>query len=49
MMALEERAHNKFEWPKCCNHGPPLILDSSGGFKSSSNSSRKFFPLESDA
>ena len=49
MMALEEWAYNEFEWPKYYNYRPPLILDGSKGFKSLSNSSRKFFPLESDA
>ena len=49
MIALVEQAHSEFEWPKYYNHGPPLILDGLIGFRSSSNKSRKFLPLEFDA
>ena len=49
MIVLEAQAHNEFECLKCYNHGLPLMLDGSIGFRSSSNRSRKFLPLESAA
>jgi len=47
MIALEAQAHNEFECPKCYNYRLSLMLDSSIGFRSLSNRSRKFLLLES--
>ena len=49
MIALDEQAHNEFEWLNHCSQGPPLILEGLRGFRLSSSKSRKNFPLESDA
>ena len=45
-MALVALVHNKFDKPKYCNQGPPLIFEGMIEFRSSSNKSRKFLPLK---
>ena len=49
IIALVALIHNKFDRLKYCSQGLPLTFEGSIGFKSSSNKSRKFFPLESAA
>jgi len=48
-MALVALVQRELEWPKYWSQRPPLIADSSRGFKSSLRSSRKFLPFRSDA
>jgi len=47
MIAWEAQAHSVLEWPKCWSYRPPLVLDGSIGFRSSSSKLRKYLPLES--
>ena len=48
-MALVALVHNKFDRPESLSHGLPFTADGLIGFESSSRSSKKFLPLESDA
>ena len=49
IITLVALAQRQLDWPKYWSHGPPLIVDGSRGFESSSRNSRKFFPFRSDA
>jgi len=46
-IALVALAHNKLEWPNCCNQGLPLIFNGSIGLRLLSSNSRKFLLLRS--